>query len=84
MDEDAEEHAKELLKWWNEYVAVSFSLPYYSLYSYSRIFTGTNAAENSRGTKMTSRKEDIAKRQRRSPSPTHAPSPATDTSTCST
>ncbi|KAE9402407.1 hypothetical protein BT96DRAFT_918251 [Gymnopus androsaceus JB14] len=57
VDEDAEEHAKELLKWWND-----------------RIFTGTSSAANSCGTKMTSRKEDIAKRQRRSRSP-RSPSP---------
>ncbi|KAJ3750344.1 hypothetical protein DFH05DRAFT_1563987 [Lentinula detonsa] len=58
VDEDAERHAKELLKWWND-----------------RIFTGTNSAANSRGTKMTSRKEDIAKRQHRSHSLTHSSSP---------
>ncbi|KAJ3985138.1 hypothetical protein F5890DRAFT_1473973 [Lentinula detonsa] len=58
VDEDAEEHAKGLLKWWND-----------------RIFTGTNSAANSRGTKMTSRKEDITQRQHHFHSTTRSSSP---------
>lgn len=67
VDEDEEKRAKELLKWWNEYVFPSLSLCCTD--TFSRIFTGTHSAANNRGTKMTSRKQDVKKRLRRSLSP---------------